>query len=339
MRLFYLMAIVLALNSVSFAGEPEVDTAEVIRRGDMVVVAGEGPRAAESEAFLTAMAPPADDAHKWYITIITTPGCVPCEKLKTDFQKAPELLAFVSAPQEDKAWAHLNIYSTDDGAQKWRLERYGAFAKGVTFPLLIVQPPRDKSWGEPAWIVMQKSGYAGDPKKKAAEIREAVRAYTGKLSSLGYPRLPIQSDKQTSLESSGDGFAQAGVAPPFSPAPAVPAQPTVQPFEWPPQPSPQPTPIVVQPAPAPSNPPGLGLLEKLMLAMGSVSAVLLVVLRILERVAPITPTKVDDIAVAVLTKILPLLQGGIPSVTPSPPTPLQQALGSLGGQTAAGTGR
>src|SRR5690349_1108293 len=76
---------------------PQVDTAEVLRRGDMVIIAGEGPRGADEDAMRMATAPPPDESSMWFVTVIKTNNCQYCTRLHSDFQSAPELLAFVAA--------------------------------------------------------------------------------------------------------------------------------------------------------------------------------------------------------------------------------------------------
>lgn len=251
---FYLLIGLLIFSGSLYAQDPkvpEVDSAEVMRRGDMVVIAGEGPRSDASEAFLTAMAPPADDSHKWFVTVLTMKNCAPCEALKRDFRRAPELLSFVTAPEEAKAWAHYNEYSKDDETQAFRVKEY----KVTSFPTVVVQPPRNGIWGSGKTVVFQVSGYDGKPQKLADLIRDGVRRYTTEMSKHGYPKEPpknagLVTESVVGGAAQGSPESPIGVDPPFvtpsapdpfnpSPSPSVPSQ-------WPPQ----------QPSPSPQNPSG-----------------------------------------------------------------------------------
>lgn len=213
---------------------PEVDTAEVLRRGDMVTQAGTGIASNPDElAYLTAIAPPADDSHKWFVTVITskTINTPQGEKLKSDFRNAPELLAFVAAPEEAKSWAHYNEYLAEDTTQQFRLKDY----KLAGYPAIVLQPPRDGSWGSAATVVFQSSEYNGDSKKLADAIRSSIRAYSAKMHTLGYPKLAIKSPRLDSSVVVNGGARQqpAGVDPPFrqytDPLPPDPRMPSQYP--------------------------------------------------------------------------------------------------------------
>lgn len=164
---------------------PQVDVAEVLRRGDLVVVAGEGPRGAVDDAMRMATAPPPDESHMWFVTVIKTKNCQYCTKLHSDFQSAPELLAFVAATPPYKPWGHYNEYDASDETQKWRLKAY----RITGYPTLVIQPPRNGMWGNPRTVVMQLTGYDGNPKKLAQQITNGVRAYAAKMGEQGYPKI------------------------------------------------------------------------------------------------------------------------------------------------------
>ena len=164
---------------------PQVDVAEVLRRGDLVVVAGEGPRGAVDDAMRMATAPPPDESHMWFVTVIKTKNCQYCTKLHSDFQSAPELLAFVAATSPYKPWGHYNEYDASDETQKWRLKAY----RITGYPTIVIQPPRNGMWGNPRTVVMQLTGYDGNPRKLAQQITNGVRAYAAKMGEQGYPKI------------------------------------------------------------------------------------------------------------------------------------------------------
>lgn len=184
----YAMALT-ALMCVSIAiaqeKEPQVDDAEIHRRGNMVTISGEGPRGATEEAIIAALAPPEDDSELWFISLMKEEKNPDCDKLLQDFQKAPELTAFVAPGKQTKAWAHFNAYDMKDETQKWRLKEYRVRA----LPTVIVQPPGNGMWGDPAQVVYQSSGgYNGDPKKLAEEMSVWIKAYIAEMSKRGYPK-------------------------------------------------------------------------------------------------------------------------------------------------------
>ena len=90
--------------SPAVAAPPEVQVAEVLRRGDLVTIAGEGPRGGVEEALRAVTAPPADDSGMWHITVFSGGAqCPSCVKLLRDFETAPELTCFVAAAEPAKA--------------------------------------------------------------------------------------------------------------------------------------------------------------------------------------------------------------------------------------------
>ena len=72
--------------------EAEVDRAEVLRLGNMVQHVGD-IESDPVDLFVEAMGPPASDADKWFVSVFTTQGCAPCQKLKADWGTNPWLLA------------------------------------------------------------------------------------------------------------------------------------------------------------------------------------------------------------------------------------------------------
>jgi len=236
------MVMTLALAPVVWAQEvaPEVDQAEVLRRGNLVQVVGDGTRSFETDDFAAAMGPPASDADKWFISVVSMKQCAGCEKLKKEWSTNPWLLALANPSDTKQSWAHFGIYDKDDRSQAFRFESL----KITTFPTILVQPPRSKRYGDPSIVVFQ-GVYKGDPDKLAREITQAIRQYIQKLQT---PVGPVRAYEQQRI----------GADPPWQPVPKVdpwqptpgPQFPTVDPT-IPPAPPAPPTP---KPAPAPVFP-------------------------------------------------------------------------------------
>lgn len=165
---------------------PEVDMAEAMRRGSMVTQSGMGVRAADETAVIKANAPPADDNNRWHVTVFSSDNCPYCVKLKKDFETSPDLLAFVAAPEGSVPWAHYNVYNGNDATQQWRIKPYNITA----YPTIVIQPPRDWSWGDPGTVVVKIVGYDGDAKKLNKRISEAVRQFAKVMGPKGYPKPP-----------------------------------------------------------------------------------------------------------------------------------------------------
>jgi hypothetical protein len=329
---------------------PQVDTAEVLRRGDMVVIAGEGPRGIAEDSIRAATAPPPDESHMWFVTVIKTNNCSYCTKLHSDFQQAPELLAYVAAVAPYKPWGHYNEYNVSDETQKWRIQHY----RITGYPTIVIQPPRNGMWGSPRTVVFQTTGYDGNPKKLAAAITAGVRKYAVTMSKQGYPKIqdtvtstttplwgkntqllsegpvnsfpvfqggsqqftpePTSFQKVTQIETNPP-FVTPPRIDPFNPQP-TPNQPIVTP-QWPPTDQPQP------------QLPGLGTVLSLifqliggMLSGSTITNLLLVLLlgiKFLEVLAPQTKTKVDDQVLVIVKQLETVLKTTLTPRNPDAP--------------------
>jgi len=203
----WLLSMIAAWLAVSpaWGQEVEVDRAEVLRLGDMVQhVDGVG---SDPEAlFVEAMGPPASDADKWFISVLTMQGCAPCVKLKADWASNSWLLALADPNDPKKSWAHYNVYAREDQSQAFRFQKLNIEA----YPTVIVQPPRSKRYGDPTTVVFQGT-YGGDPEKLARQITAAIRQYVAKLEGSQPPQPPAQQAPE------GTG----GIDPPWQPPPKV----------------------------------------------------------------------------------------------------------------------
>jgi len=214
--------------------------AEIARRGPMVERIN-GFEAADDTILLTeALSPPADDSNKWLLTLVTTKNCKYCEQLRGDLDSSPALKPWVDAKDYTKSWFHYQIVQIEDQSQAWRWKDF----KPTSFPTLLIQPPFDRSWGDPHTIVFKKEGYDGKADKLAVDFRAAIDRYTKKVKP---ERAAWKSMHNSQIASNGGhqvGFAQAvqagGWNPPATPPsmlpPAQPATPQI-----PPQPAADPT--------------------------------------------------------------------------------------------------
>ena len=108
----HLVMLLLAVGAPSLAqepAEPEVDQAAVLRLGNLVQHVDRVGQSAKDE-FVEAMGPPPSDADKWFISVLTTEGCIPCEQLKSDWQTNSWLLALANPGDPKQSWAHYNVY-------------------------------------------------------------------------------------------------------------------------------------------------------------------------------------------------------------------------------------
>ncbi|MGC4005040.1 MAG: hypothetical protein QM811_18780 [Pirellulales bacterium] len=193
-----------------------VDRDEIVRRGDRV-------EHVDAYAFSDGdpLAPPADDSHKWFVTLLTQPGCAPCKTLLTDLATRDELRAFVDPGDMRRSWAHFNRYSSADESQHWRWKHVAI----AGYPTLLIQPPLNGRYGDPKQVVLQKTGYDGDAKKLAGQLRDAIETHAREHVA---PRTEIVTELTASIAPS-TAFTAPRATPPFAP-PALPdALPAVLP--------------------------------------------------------------------------------------------------------------
>jgi hypothetical protein len=213
-RMVLAMTMSLALAARAMAQEPEVDTAEVLRLGDMeqhVDGIGSDP----ADVFVEAMGPPASDADKWFISVLTMQGCVACQKLKSDWATNQWLLALADPSDPKKSWAHYNVYAREDRSQAFRFEGIQVTA----YPTVLVQPPRNGRYGDPKTVVFQGT-YGGDPERLARQITASIRQYVSKFEASQPSSHPAHRAAEGSI----------GIDPPWQPPPNVdPPLPNVTP--------------------------------------------------------------------------------------------------------------
>ncbi len=241
--LVLLAGVLLALPALGQSTDKDVPwkaQQEILRRGAMVERLGGFQDASDPmTAISAAMQPPADDSHKWLFTMVTMKGCSWCEKMRSDFDNDPRLIAWVNTKDYTKSWAHWQVVQIEDQSQKWRWENF----KPTVFPTLIVQPPVNGSWGDPHTMVFAQQGYM-KPADLDAAIRKSIQLYAVKV----FPKhLALASSIATQGISDNAGFQQGGGAPvggwnppvtppsplpplpPFAPSPVGPLPPQVTP--------------------------------------------------------------------------------------------------------------
>ncbi len=209
---------------------PQVDQAEILRLGNLVQQVGTGPRSDGLDQFLAAMAPPASDADKWFISLLSSKGCAPCLQLKQAFGTDPALKALADPGDPARSWSHFNVYEAEDQSQAFRFSRLQIEA----FPTVLVQPPRSQKYGDPSTVVFQGT-YSGDPRQLAADITAAIRRYIAKV-------IPPAASAMAPPAPAGVRSEPAAFDPPWQPVPKDPLPSLLRPF------SPVRIPPLVQPS-------------------------------------------------------------------------------------------
>lgn len=209
------------------ASKAEVDTAAVLRRGDVVQHTDQAIMAADEpqETLLTALADvPPDDGGKWCISVVTMQGCAPCQQLKAAWRADRDLQAWANPSDGKSSWAHYREYDREDKSQEFRWVSNFRFA---AFPTVILQPPRDGSCGDPGTIVYGKV-YPGTPAKLTEGMRDAMKRYLARQ-----PRRAEVTRANSSGHAADDvavgGRNDVGVDPPWQPRPKNDELPDYQP--------------------------------------------------------------------------------------------------------------
>lgn len=187
MRSFVLATLVLPLLAVTALAQQtplekkkEVFEAEVFRRGDAIQSLGSWSDSSDA-VVLDALAPPPDDSHKFFITVLTKDKDPESETLKRDFQTQKDLHSWIADGKDELAWAHYTVIRSEDATQR-------EFFKDVKYsklPLLIVQPPANGVYGDNSTIIAQSEGYDGDYMKLSHLIRDRITQYVKHLDRAG----------------------------------------------------------------------------------------------------------------------------------------------------------
>jgi hypothetical protein len=157
---------------------PEEAQQEIQRRGAMVERIGPSAEARSGDRLAEALAPPPDDSHKWFLTLIVQRDCPACERMRADFERAPPLAAWVCPADPQRSWAHWQVFQADDASQAWRWQDVPL----SQFPTVIVQPPLNRAFGDPHAVVYLHQGYLA-PEELSVGIRRAIQRYVAKLAS------------------------------------------------------------------------------------------------------------------------------------------------------------
>jgi hypothetical protein len=170
----FVSATCVADNGLSIAAQHEIN-----RRGPAVERVSAGYEASGQSLLLEAIKPPDSDAHKWFVTLITSPNCEPCERLKRDFASAPELRAWANPADHKDSFTHFNIVSVADATQGWRYHK----VSGKATPAIVIQPPLNGAWGDPRNCLEPIEGYGGNPAQLAVTIRQRIADYIEQLDA------------------------------------------------------------------------------------------------------------------------------------------------------------
>ncbi len=158
---------------------PVVAEREIEKLGNHVQELGtiqSGPADAISEALAT----PADDSDRWFVTTVYEDGKPASQKLVYDFGNAKQL----------RSWADDSHYHTREASSETQKDWLNESLKQkITqsggYPAVVIQPPRNGKYGPNSTIVGVCGGYDGNPANMSARIRAKVTQYITILNNKG----------------------------------------------------------------------------------------------------------------------------------------------------------
>lgn len=197
MKLFALLAALLSAATLIAQDRPlgaEKAKLEIERRGAHVQVVDDSIQDDGMDAFFAALAIPADDSHKWFLTVVYDKQNAQGDRLKTDMLNSEALRPWVQV--KDRGKGTYDVYSTDDSFMHVNFEpRTNPFKpdkwkwiKPEHCPTILIQLPISGEWGKAGLVVNQKVGYdgtkenAGTPETLAEWIKTSIKAYTDKYA-------------------------------------------------------------------------------------------------------------------------------------------------------------
>lgn len=176
--LIVILACSLSLADDQASNLTDAGTHETARRGNHVEKTG----TIRSGLMAAALAPPADDSDKWFVTLVYEPGKEDSEYMRSVIAKSTDIKCWIDANDASKSPTHYQERSITNPTQKdWISGVQPAIdAKGL--PMLVLQPPRNGKFGKPTTVVKAIHGI-GSGKYIADKFREAIREYIASLES------------------------------------------------------------------------------------------------------------------------------------------------------------
>ena len=214
------------------ADVPEIAQHEIARRGGHVEMTG----TIRHGLMAAALAPPADDSAKWFLTLVVKSGTdtaagVASAKMTSIIASDPAIRPWVDVREPLKSALHYHVRSVDDATQAdWLKGLQPAIAK-MGLPLVVLQPPRNGQFG-PSSTSIKIVGGVVTGEDLARRLREGIIRYVK----------TIEPDEEAEVRTgarAGIGSAPPFALPPKDP-PAVPDWPPVAPVT-PAAPPPNPT--------------------------------------------------------------------------------------------------
>lgn len=212
---------------------PEAAHQETIRRGNHLEELGSTQAAGPEAVAVGALAPPEDDSDRWWINVITTKDVRyrrSCEQLLNDFSTNINLRAWADVDNPKQSWGHFMVRDIDEPESKDWLAGIREQLESQALPAIVLQPPRNGSYGRNSVTVGMLHGYSGDANQLSERIRAKIKTYA----------IKVAADKvaatQAALRAGHAQSSSVGDRTAVKPADAAPSR---HPVEWPDVPPPK----------------------------------------------------------------------------------------------------
>jgi hypothetical protein len=129
-----------------------------------------------------AMAPPELDTDQWNLTVWGSSRDPATLGVVKGFERDANLTPFVAQPPGKKRpWANFNVYYVDDTTQRFRFQQHQMAMTGP-WPVVTLQPPRNKQFGDPRVIVDRiEARDLGQPADLKKRIQASVLLFCKKM--------------------------------------------------------------------------------------------------------------------------------------------------------------
>lgn len=171
------LCIVVKANAQPPTDVPRIAEDEIARRGNHVEQTG----TIRSGAAAAALAPPADDSEKWFLTLVVKNDDPGSERMRATIAKDPAMVAWHSV-------THYQVRAIDDRTQAdWLEALRPAIARGV--PIVVIQPPKSGRFGPSSTVVAMIPGVHSG-KDLSTRLRNAILRYAEAIEQQGISQPP-----------------------------------------------------------------------------------------------------------------------------------------------------
>lgn len=193
-------------DPVLISDVPEAGVQETLRRGNHAEELGTA-QAGQDGLAMSALAPPADDSDRWYLTVVTTKDPryqKQCELLLRDFDASHALRAWADTTNPKSSWSHFQVRDINDPKQADWFSKNRQQLEASPFPAIIIQPPRNGKFGRNSVTAGMLHGYNGKAEQYSDLIQFQILSYCETISGKPIKDAGGHSQRYSNQPSSND---------------------------------------------------------------------------------------------------------------------------------------